>query len=566
MQNNISIPILFACSNSRELRKYRVILYIYPCGCAARRDFICPQNIVYLNGELSMKRTAMKKRENLKGANALQTPLSQLEQSLLCLDNCIADIADHYWCDYEMMYFAGYETYIPKKSKGFADGCDIQMREPFEALEKLHGLYIMRQEFYSWRVAIRSMQAQLKTKHWILLMVDYRKCPWSGRLHEYRATQKHYIVAKGLYDGGIICSDTYFGRELLKLPYSYFRKCVIEIYFTKFRKKRRPFTSEAMDLLEKLFKDFANNGFLDLLKLIAEDFRQCKDPFEGITSDEGFWVSPIPCLTVKITQSIQNTMAVIGYIAWLCDSCPMAYLESKVWNLSIKWQQIQKMMIKLYFSRQENIELKNYIATRMFTEIRALEKITALNPAQYSESVYYCSIRVKQKPKKYFLPIERFANNKAFVRRNELEKGRIDADFTSTGICLVVDGGEKTGFDNMACSGQKLEVYPWRYHDIVFFGAAEFGDSFDIVRMVAENGREFEMELRLTDFECEPSFNERVVWEGCGIQKLSDGYKWLPGNLHIFEQRMQMPGEKITEIIFPVNPCIHLFAVVLEIT
>ncbi len=173
-------------------------------------------------------------------------------------------------------------------------------------------------------------------------------------------------------------------------------------------------------------------------------------------------------------------------------------------------------------------------------------------------------------------------NNKAFLRKSGLQEGKLDADFSSIGNCYVLDDTKEvepirisgtaaamtsicgSGNDNIACDGQLISIPEDRYSYLCLIGAAEFGNSTDVLTILTENGRVYEVEFQLTDYVYEPCFGESVVWKGSGIHKLERGYEWMEEDLYLYGQMLEMPDDTAARIILPVNPSIHIFAMLLH--
>lgn len=513
------------------------------------------------------------------------------ETALFCLDDCISTLAGYYHCDYEMMYAGGYKIREQMGIQGFASRYHISLQNRFDNLRRYHGLYIHKCDCFWKSGLIKRIKKELEQKRPVLLLLNPYWCPWDDGFQRYDAVPGHCFLVQGEYGKGFLCADPYFDKDQLELPYSLFRKGIQEVYLTEWADRADSSrTSGKMiyrEEMENMFRRMSEEGYFDTLYHFAEDMSRSEDIFEEVRSDVDFWISPPAVLLLQLNQSIQNMAVLIKYVAAQCGSSFLEEQGVQFWNLAVKWKQVRKLVIKLYFMKREDESLRTKAMERMYSIIDEMEKAAeriSRGEEQELSAGYIKSAgtidRSSADSGYYTVDLDRFMNNKAFLRKSGLQEGKLDADFSSIGNCYVLDDTEGvepirisgtaaaltgiggSGNDNIACDGQEISVPEDRYSHLCLVGAAEFGNSTDVLKIVSESARVYEVEFQLTDYIYEPCFGESVVWKGSGIHKQEKGYEWMEEDLYLYGQMLEMPDVTADRIILPVNPSIHIFAMI----
>ena len=505
------------------------------------------------------------------------------ETSLFCLDDCIATLAGYYQCDYEMMYLGGYQISRRQEMQEFADRYDIWLEDRFDNLQKYHGLLIQKCDFYWKHRIIKKIRDELGEGRPLLLLLNPYWCPWDDGFQRYDAVPGHCFVIKGEYDGGFLCVDPYFEKDDQELPFSMFRKGLQEVYRTEKLPGMGISGEEYKRLLDQMFRKLSETAYFDSLRDFIIDMEQSGNIFQSVRAEEDFWISPLIVFLLKVNQSIQSIATVTAYVAGKCGSAFLEELGAGLWNTAVKWKQARKLVIKLYFIRRRDDKLKTRTIERLLSIIDDMEKAVSGRAEETTGRKRERHGRTMEEGEtgEVVVTLKEYMNNKAFLRQSELETGEMEADFSSIGHCYIMDDTEgfhglctldhkimlpeagQPGNDNIACDGQRITVPEGRYSAMILIGAAEFGNSSDIIKITSIKNREYEEEFQFTDYICEPGFGESIAWKGRGIHKQQEGYEWMPEDLYLYQQRLEMPDDIVDGIILPVNPSIHIFAIVL---
>lgn len=515
------------------------------------------------------------------------------ETALFCLDDCISTLAGYYQCDYEMMYAGGYKIREQMGIQGVASRYHVSLQNRFDNLCRYHGLYIYKCDCFWKQSLVKRMKKELEQKRPVLLLLNPYWCPWDDGFQRYDAVPGHCFLVQGEYSGGFLCADPYFDKDQLELPYTLFRKGIQEVYLTEPADRAECSGASGKGIhreaLGNMFRRMSEEGYFDTLHRFAEDMSQSEDIFEEVRSDADFWISPLAVLLLQLNQSIQNIAVLIKYVGVRCGSPFLEEQGVQFWNLAVKWKQVRKLVIKLYFMKREDESLRTKAMERMYSIIDDMEKTAERIVEEEEQELsdgFIKSVdtidRSSTDSGYYMVDLDRFMNNKAFLRKSGLQEGKLDADFSSIGNCYVLDDTKEvepirisgtaaamtsicgSGNDNIACDGQLISIPEDRYSYLCLIGAAEFGNSTDVLTILTESGRVYEVEFQLTDYVYEPCFGESVVWKGSGIHKLERGYEWMEEDLYLYGQMLEMPDDTAARIILPVNPSIHIFAMLLH--
>lgn len=503
------------------------------------------------------------------------------ETGLFCLDDCIATVAAYYNQDYELMYAGGYEIMRRNSPSNYAQNYMVALKDGPNYLWKYHGLKFQSFYIYNKRRLIKRIQKNFLNKKPVLVIFDPYWCPWDMAFQKHTSDTGHCFFLGEVTEHGFNCIDPYFEKECVELPYEYFWRGLRDIFLCVFQERKQIRIEDYQKIIEKLFKNLGSGNYFNNLKLLTEDMQQSENIFSGVLSDETFWVSPLATILLTINQSMQNIANTIFYIAKKLDDDQMAFISKKIWKLAIEWKQVRKLIIKLYFIKRDNKILKNSIFERMGRIVSDFEKIVLNFPNKEMEksNIFYEQQYIKEYYKKE-IDLEKYKNNKAFLNMLDLKKDHFNADFSSVGNCFIWD--EKNDYilddrkfasikkaiskgqnDNIACNGQRIVIQKNIYSEIVIIGAAEFGNSSDILKLIYKNQREYELEFRFTDYIYEPQFNETVVWRGKGICTKDSRFEWMHESLYLYEQRYIIPNKELIGITLPINPSIHIFGITL---
>ena len=514
------------------------------------------------------------------------------ETALFCLDDCISTLAGYYHCDYEMMYAGGYKMREQIGIQGFASRYQVSLQHRFDNLRRYHGLFIYKYDCFWKHSLIKRMKKELEQMRPVLLLLNPYWCPWDDGFQRYDAVPGHCFLVQGEYGGGFLCADPYFDKDQLELPFPLFRKGIQEVYLVEL--EERSDSSHASgkmiyrEVLGNMFRRMSEEGYFDTLYRFVENMSQSEDIFQEVRSDADFWISPLAVLLLQLNQSIQNMATVIKYVAAQCGSPFLEEQGVRFWNFAVKWKQARKLVMKLYFMKRTDAMLRTKTMERLYGIIEDMEKTAGRITGGEEEVLSVGFIKSADNMDRnnmdreyYVVDLDRFMNNKAFLRKSGLQEGKLDADFSSIGNCYVLDDTEESepiripgttvtmtgicglGNDNIACDGQEISVPEDRYTRLCLVGAAEFGNSTDVLKIVSGCGREYEVEFQFTDYIYEPCFGESVVWKGSGIHKMEKGYEWMEEDLYLYGQMLEMPDDVAGKIMLPANPSIHVFAMIL---
>jgi hypothetical protein len=507
------------------------------------------------------------------------------ETGLLCVDDCIATLADYHNRRYEMMYIDGYYFCGLSGKINFASQYNIGVVNRYENLKKYHGLFFSQLDIDDKKELVGHIKEVLDNNIPLLVYFNPFYCPWDFGYQKFFIQSGHAFIVRGITSTELICMDPYFNKESINISYDLFFKGADKIFLCQVKKTVYFSNNEYVSLVRNLFFNLINNKYFEMLRCFISDLNSNTDIFFEVASEDKFWNSPIVVRILEINQSIQNMALSIEYIATRTEgnSDKLKYLSIKIWNLAIQWKQARKLIIKLYFIKKENPQLKKRIVERMNDIIDEFEYIAeeyGINNCVYTTKHCYKDGNESSLLIKKSIPIDKYCNNKAVLSLEDVNNGNLYADFTSAGHCYVSERENKPYIsfnndtfdinnfinkkkDNIACNGQIIDGINGKYKKIVIIGSAEFGNSSDILKIYSADNNEYELEIQFTDYVFEPQFNEEVVWKGRGIHKIEAGYEWMAEKLYLYRQEYELPQERITKIKLPINISLHIFTIIL---
>lgn len=426
-----------------------------------------------------------------------------------------------------------------------------------------------------------------------MVLFDPFWCPWDEGYQKYSSDTGHIFIIRGTGDGSLFCMDAYYGHDAIELPEDIFYKGLRSIYFSSC--KELPYVTEEQkkEELMDLYKSMLERDYFPMLQEYMADLADREELFAGIRQDDSFWIDPKVVFLMLVNQSIQNVARVTGYVAEQTDSEYLRRAQQKIWHLAVRWKQTRKLIIKLYFMKRRDEPLKEKAVRRMrdiLDEFRMVVGNMAECGFTYADEEGQDAKGREEDhqngrtgmPQCYMLDLQEYVNNKAFITPDEIQEGIMDADFSSVGTCYLWDARisdletqDRILFhtciglrqkDNVACDGQEIRLTGVRqtgngYCGIAIMGAAEFGDSTDILEIQYQDRKTYELEFQFTDYVCSPKYGETVVWQGHGMYKEADTLRKMDEDLYLFRQEYRIPAVNVNSVVLPLNPSIHIFAI-----
>lgn len=517
-----------------------------------------------------------------------QTNRIEKETGLTCLDDCIATLANYYQCHYEMMYADGFEVLSGSGEYYFASSYHIRLVNGPRNLTDYHGMTLQKKDFFTKRKMKREIQNEIKEGRPVLLLFDPFWCPWDWGFQQYSNEEGHCFLVRDVTDSGFICADPYFEKEAEKLPYEFFVKGIRGVYFVTCTGERAVSSEEYKERLEELFIMCKKGNYFEGLRSLIDDIAYRDDIFNEVKSDELFWRSPLVGILLRINQSIQSISTLVRYVAKQLENKKLLAMGDQIWNLAITWKQARKLIIKLYFMKRQDERLKEKTVEKMRLVVQELESMPEQIQKIFKEQERGELPKQKKNTAKqvvkadlHFHPLDLtgWMNNKAFLYEKDLEKEIWEADFSSIGHCYLVGEVDKRkhwkvgntefamaaiygdGMDNVVCDGQRIPMSLSGCQSLALIGSAEFGCSTEIMKIIDQNGQEYEMEFHATDYIYEPYYGETIAWTGKGAYKKEAGYEIMPETVYLYTKTYPLPTEDISYIELPINPSIHIFGI-----
>lgn len=130
------------------------------------------------------------------------------------------------------------------------------------------------------------------------------------------------------------------------------------------------------NLLLNIHKKMFETGYYDTLELLLNDMKDSNDLFNEIECDEVVWSSLLIVFLMLVNQSISSLAVETIYISEKVSDNKLKESGQKIWNLAVQWKQVRKLLVKLYFIRKMDNNLKNRLLDKMCYVIFELRKIS----------------------------------------------------------------------------------------------------------------------------------------------------------------------------------------------
>lgn len=482
------------------------------------------------------------------------------EPGLFCFDDCVASMANYYGCDYQMMFNGGIKIFRWEREY-FAERYEIRLMDLVANLKKFHGLELielknLEQEEYHKLIVNNFEKGKPMIVHF-----DTFWCPWDPMYQNVSSVVGHYFIISKINNDNILCSDPYFGKELEPLSLELFYKGIRSVYLIEYNEINTVGIMRGA-VIDTCREILSNNIITQLYDLI-EDISIEENLFNGLSEDKELWSAPLIVLLMLINQFLCVTSLEVEYVAEKVRSDFLKGKAELLWDMAIQWKQVRKLIVKLYFIRKNDVKLKKMIVEKMKGVVSSLEKVLVEISNNSVIRVNLCDA----------------FNNTAFSKYNGITIDNRNADFTTVGHIYICEkdmmfrcSQEYVSYefqniflnepDNICCEGQKIEIPRDIYSMIYIVGAAEFGGSTDIL-VVRDYNYSKNIKITLTDYIYEPQYGENVVWKGRGLYMDGEQCIEMSEHLYLYEKGYELETIPINEIVLPINPSIHIFAITL---
>lgn len=515
---------------------------------------------------------------------------------MFCVESVAASVATWLNRNYEMM-FAGIWGFDilpeneeslgvigPRTTAGFTDEDMIQL------LKIYHGLQINTHKIERVDILVPIIMGELAKGRPVAISFDE---PFLSR-PDQKNRFKGFLLIIG-YDGqeGFHCIDIrnnftdgkpFSANRLLKLnedlnSYSYHYYYTFSIVSDE----RKAINYDDFRFWLRNCKSLGNkNNPFQSMRYFAGFIRERLDYDLEKNGAESLYSVPLLYNVMHLARARKLIAISVDYL-WKKSKNPLLYhLSMDFLKMGYEWNQVWNMLFKVFYLSKDYNRLRMKIADKI-TEIAEKEEslITRIVRNEYNYFDNISAIRKKDSIESngnhniLFLDIKSYLNNKAFAGS---EPNGEEADFTGQGEFFINHGlldddiinaagmmftinRNDIQFDNIACSGQTIDIPNGNYQQIMFLGCSERGDGWGELKIVYRNGWVEKKLLHMPDWGQNKSTDAIRAWQG----KIM-GHNHCKDERSLFAASFLVNFNKgeIKEIQLPNTSNMYIFAISLE--
>lgn len=507
-----------------------------------------------------------------------------------CFDDCIATYAKFIKCDYELMYLNCWNVSW-NQDKNLTMIRSIQTPNNLENdLSEYCGIKInMCNDSFE---QVNNTISELRKKNAVIIVfLNSYYCPWDRGYRKYYSEHAFLVEGKDDETNEIICCDPYYEINHGKISYEDFQ--LGYLYYVTIEKENITLQNDIKILFEKVLKS-------DNMKEYFIKIREWSDEFADINIvKKELFISPseirvdIISILLKIIDKRTCFLILLQYLAkkYECLKQNMEKYEERLIYIIEQWNSCQSIILKGILRNSPEFIVENVPARLNNVIEREEECIDGLISIMKNKN--YNNIKKRQvnnlgkeieipyldsnRQKTYcYLNLEPYFNNEGIGYENS-----VTADLTSANEFILLNSFFVNGIlnkndvsflisknnnanDNISCTSQSINVDIGYYKKIMFLGCSEWGSFSDDVIIHYIDGTKDKINLLYLDFVIEDECNNpNNISFKCETVKRIDGENELCDIDHymyakVFEINF---NKKISSILLPACPCLHIFAI-----
>lgn len=405
----------------------------------------------------------------------------------------------------------------------------------------------------------------------------------------------HVVIVKGIDKEKkfLTIVDSFYGKDNEQLSFSNFELGVKDemVGFQFSIPELRIAEKRWEDILKESLEPMSGKektGFAQMREF-AKSFLNMEDVKEELLSEKAYVGSVLYKQVLRIINSRKQYAVFLRCLFRISKMDILFQLAGEMEIASEMWHKIQLMLVKSSLKKNfdQIVEVASFIEKVTDYEENTFTRLLLLtNGEGYKEILH---------PEKILfscnVPIDLLCNNKGFGPMNTATKANIhppidavpeherneymnqvsyyyEEDFPENGI-VELDGlkftlirSKETGFDNMICRGQMIEIEEHDINTIYLIGCSEYGNHSEELIVHFLDGTIQKIVFGLTDWWFKPHFNDRVVWQGRSVI-WSKGRAFIDYYTHyIYAVKLDIENNSgVRAIEFPVCENMHIFSI-----
>lgn len=513
-----------------------------------------------------------------------------------CREDVIATAVQFLGHDYRLLFSDawGFDMLPRRGEDTLGDRILVDWGDIYEMSAKFCGVRIEHIDFDTAEEAHSAIVKQIQSDGIAGFLIDAHWCPWMDffqmeGVHVMGHTVLSYDVLK---KNELLCLDCLPAHYGVKIPYEYFLKGSTgkTIQFIKDESECKEVSSKEIikNALHKVYHKGAYGNTFEAIRAFSKEFPNIvfEDECQGYGKND-FWNSKLFIKILNLANGRKQVGRVLKELAERENNEAIGTIGDQLIYIGGKWLGIRGCLIKARLAGLNQVWLKRIIGS--LEEIANYEE----NIASQLEEIIQSDGNVKDN-KQISLEENAFVNKQILAEKvikveldglfnskgfDDIVSLESDADITGTGdylllenlsenTCIEADGliyklsvGHEKKFDNISCGSQVLPLKIENPSMIGFLACAEWGDFYDKMEVLYEDGSIQELYFQLDDWCVRPK-EENTFYINVKSVSTSNGELSVdsePRYICAITRRLKC-GNTVKKIRFPNCPNIHIFA------
>lgn len=519
-----------------------------------------------------------------------------------CVDDVLATVANYYHLDYRFSYARAWRfQYTPwtndciTKMGERINTNDVEYRYPF--LEECHGIRIVKHTGLSLEQIISLAEEELKLNRPCAIHMDSYYLPWDFGYQQMHTN--HVCIPLEIGKETITLMDPYNYREKMELSRVHLKESTHFCLTFEIHPVAQDY-SPVKTMQEVLKEMLGEQNVFDQMRQFALDLKEHLNLKEEFADTQGnFHWSKLHLNLTELAFGRSFARQAVLYLAKVTESNKLIECSNHFrrmvsrFNFGISMMQrairpesceseegrkkIAKVLEEVSDLFIQEADFEQNTAQLLLQELERLndEKEKERQTELITGKEYKTTEKVDIQ--QHYVNLEKYWNNTGFGTMREKKS----ADFTCEGEFYLwnadmrefqwKDGQITYKFpmigsgkpDNIACSGQRIEVSGVDCSKIALLAAAEWGSYYEEITMLYEDGYQEKYYFGFTDFAFGPRYGEHIAYEGPTAKKIQDEIKSWQKSAKIFSIIKAVRHGKVKAILLPKCERVHIFAITL---
>ena len=514
--------------------------------------------------------------------------------SRTCAEDLVATICTWLGRGFEMMFTHSWGFTFQAEKDGFTGimGNRISpgLGDRTTGLYKHHGVRIVMHNELDLVKLLEIIRRELENSRTLAIVCDAVWVPWDAGYQREGHDSTHSFLIVG-YDGEkrlLYCVDSTYMQYWSALPFENLVKGFEGSCWTYEVSEIEEKEVDWQEVIRSAVGRLRESQAFEAMREFGRELATKLDIKKEAVGHSDFVVLKLFENIKIIAMGRRQFARLMEYLVKRYEIGGLEELATELDLAGSKWEAIRGLLLRLYKPRDAKVLIEK--AAKLVLEVADEEEALAGLLMQLCEqgelgNVQVAAGRVEsvavEEGKSFFLDLGKYFNNNG-CGGDYFEASK--ADFNGFGQFFLMDGMPKEGVlkagemefyflklgdglnDNIACSGELIEVPEGRYSSIMFLGCGDEGNFAGPVVIQYRDGVTEKIYLEFSCWYFQPMNEETVAWTGARIaERLSGRIHVQPRHTNIFGQRYKLKhvGEVIS-IRLPDCINLHVFAITLK--